>query len=62
MKIEIYLNNGMKFTADVTGYSGKDFTADLNNPQLNHINIGDVVMSKHAILMVMPVDAKQTEG
>lgn len=55
MEIEIHLNNGMKFTANVTGYNGSDFTAQLNNSQINHVNIGDLVINKHAVLMIMPV-------
>lgn len=55
MEIEIHLNNGMKFTANVTGYEGGAFTEQLNNPQINHVNIGDLVLSKHAVLMIMPV-------
>lgn len=54
MEIEIHLNNGMKFTADVEGYRGDLFTKSLNNPQASHVNIGDVVLSKHSILLVMP--------
>lgn len=57
MKIEVLLNNGMKFTAEVTGYSGAEFTKMLNNPQTSHVNIGDLVMSKHAVMTVMPVYA-----
>lgn len=55
MTIEIHLNNGMKFTADVAGYNGTEFTKQLNNPQVNHVNIGDLVLSKHAVVLVMPV-------
>lgn len=61
MEIEIHLNNGMKFTATVTGYSGDEFTKSLNNPQINHVNIGDLVLSKHAVVMVMPVQEVVTE-
>lgn len=54
MKIEIHLNNGLMFTADVDGYNGEDFAKALNNPQTGHVNIGDVVIQKHSILIVMP--------
>lgn len=59
MKIEIHLTNGMKFTATVEGYSGEEFTKALNNPQVNHVNIGDLVLSKHAVTLVMPVQETQ---
>lgn len=55
MAIEIHLNNGMVFTANVMGYNGTEFTKQLNNPQVNHVNIGDLVLSKHAVVLVMPV-------
>lgn len=61
MKIEIHLNNGMKFTADVTGYNGAEFTTQLNNPQISFVNIGDLVLSKHTIILTMPVTNEPTE-
>lgn len=61
MKIEIHLNNNMKFTANVTGYNGESFTAQLNNPQINHVNIGDLVLNKHSVLLVMPVQTEIVE-
>lgn len=56
MKIEIHLNNGMKFTADVEGYNGEGFTKALNSERISHVNIGDLVLNKHSVLMVLPVD------
>lgn len=61
MEIEIHLNNGMKFTANVEGYSGDSFTKALNSPQTNHVNIGDLVLSKHSILLVLPVNTIKEE-
>lgn len=59
MKIEIHLNNGFKFTATVEGYEGALFAQQLNNPQISHVNIGDLVLSKHAVLIVMPADVTE---
>lgn len=56
MKIEIHLNTGMKFTAHVEGYKGTEFAKVLNNPQITHVSIGDLVLSKHALLMIVPVN------
>lgn len=56
MKIKIHLNNGMEFVATVTGYNGADFTAQLNNSQISHVNIGDLVLSKHSVMMIMPFE------
>lgn len=59
MKIEIHLNNGMKFTADVEGYDGDQFSKALNSQSISHVNIGDVVINKHTVLLVMPVQDKE---
>lgn len=59
MDIEIHLTNGMKFTAStVEGYTGKSFTEQLNNPQIQYINIGDLVLNRNAILIIMPAGAE----
>lgn len=55
MNLEIYLNNGMKFTAsNVTGFTGKDFTTDLNNTAIQYINVGDLILNRNAIMMIVP--------
>lgn len=59
MKIEIHLNNGMKFTATVEGYSGDEFTKALNDRDVSHVNIGDLVLNKHTVLLVMPVNDEE---
>ena len=56
MNITIYLNNGMKFDANVEGYDAVDFSNKMNNPQLVTVSIGDIVVSKHAILLVIPTE------
>lgn len=59
MQIEIHLNNGMKFTAEVSDYSGSEFTKALNNPQITFVNIGDLTLNKHTVLLVMPVQTEE---
>lgn len=54
MNITIYLNNGMQFDAIVEGYKGAEFAEKMNNPQLQVITIGDIVLNKHAVMMVVP--------
>ncbi|QJT71652.1 hypothetical protein [Psychrobacillus phage Spoks] len=56
MKITIYLNNGMQFSADVEGYDAAEFSNKMNNPQLTMISIGDIVLNKHAVMMVIPTE------
>lgn len=55
--LTIYLNNGMQFTAEVEGYDATEFAVGLNNPQITVVSIGDIVLNRHAILMVVPTDA-----
>ncbi len=45
----------MKFTAEVEGYTGSEFTKALNDQKVTHVNIGDLVLNKHTVLLVMPV-------
>lgn len=56
MQIKIYLNNGLTFTADAAEYNGSGFAKAINDPQLQVVSIGDLVISKHAILLVAPAD------
>lgn len=57
MDITIYLNNGMQFNATVEGFNGAEFAEKMNNPQLNVLSIGDVVINKHAVMMIVPSTA-----
>ena len=61
MKITIYLNNNMQFTADVEEYNASDFTSKMNSPQIVMINIGDIVINKNNIMMVIPSDILPTK-
>lgn len=56
MQIKIYLNNGITFTAEATDYNGSDFAKAINNRETQVVSIGDLVISKHAILLVAPAD------
>lgn len=60
MNITVYLNNGMQFNASVEGYDAADFSTKMNNPQLTVISIGNIVLNKHAVMMVIPTDIVPT--
>jgi sRNA-binding regulator protein Hfq len=62
MNITIYLNNSMQFNATVEGYNAADFSAQLNNPQITMVSIGNIVLNKHAVMMIVPTDVLPTEG
>lgn len=57
MNLTIILNNGMQFTAQVENYDPVAFATTLNNNQVTVVNIGNVVLSRHAILMVVPTES-----
>lgn len=56
MQIKIYLNNGITFTADAADYNGAEFASAINDRDLQVVSVGDLVISKHAILLVVPAD------
>lgn len=60
MNITIYLNNGMQFKATVEGYDAADFATKMNNPQLVVISIGNIVLNKNAVMMIVPTDVVPT--
>lgn len=56
MNLTIYLNNGLQFNATVEGYNAVEFTQAQNNPQTTFVSIGDIVLNKHAVMMILPSD------
>lgn len=60
MNITIYLNNGMQFNATVEGYDAAEFSVQLNNQQITMVSIGDIVLNKHAVMMIVPTDVLPT--
>ena len=60
MNITIYLNNGMQFNASVEGYDAAEFSTKMNNPQITVMSIGDIVLSKHAVMMIVPTEVVPT--
>lgn len=57
--IKIQLNNGMVMNATVEGYNAENFTKVLNNQGTMYVNVGDVVINKHMISLVMPVETEE---
>ena len=54
MDITIFLGNGQSFNASDTDYNAAGFAKSLNNPQILMVNIGDIVINKHAVQMIVP--------
>lgn len=51
----------MQFNATVEGYDAGDFSTQLNNPQITMVSIGNIVLNKHAVMMIVPTDVLPNE-
>lgn len=60
--IMLYLNNGDVFTTSDVEYSPEDFAIQLNNPQSQLVALGDIVVNKPAVMMVVPIQAIPVES
>lgn len=60
MNLTIYLTNQMQFNVTVDNYDATDFAIKMNNPQLTVISLGDVVLNKHAVMMIVPTEVVPT--
>lgn len=56
MNLTIYLNNGLQFNAVIENFNAADFAQAQNNPQIAFVSIGDIVLNKHAVMMILPSD------
>ncbi|GKV67292.1 MULTISPECIES: hypothetical protein [unclassified Sporosarcina] len=56
MEIKIYLNNGLTFSANAPEFDGTKFAQGINDPQMQVASFGDIVINKHAILLIAPAD------
>lgn len=61
MKITIFLNNGLQFNATVETYHPSEFTTSMNNPQVTMISIGDMILNKNAVMMIIPTEIVPTK-
>ena len=61
MKVTVTLNGGKEFTVDVENYDATEITKNMNDPQIQVINIGNVVLGKHSIMMIAPTSIVPNE-
>ncbi|TCJ01598.1 hypothetical protein [Cytobacillus praedii] len=54
MKLVVYLNNGKENVVTVVQYDKEKINEDLNNQQLTTVIIGDMIFSRHSVVMVAP--------
>lgn len=57
MEISIYLNNGMHYNVMIPTYNAEELSNTINQPGVNVITIGDIVLSKHVIIATVPTES-----
>jgi hypothetical protein len=60
-KIQVTLNDNTTITASVEGYDASNLSDKLNDPKLLMVTIGNVIVNKNAVKMIMPVVEPPTE-
>jgi len=54
MDYQVQLNNGQTLNLKDYKFDSTALKAELNNQRINFISIGDVIISKHTILSIVP--------
>lgn len=54
MKVTITLNGGEKINAEVPNFNATEITEKMNDSQITVINVGDIVLGKHSVMMIAP--------
>lgn len=54
MDYQVQLNNGQTLNLKEYKFDSTALKAELNNQRINFISIGDVIISKHTILSIVP--------
>lgn len=55
--VMIYLTNGITIKTYVEDFNAEDVSASGNNPLLNVIAIGNIVINKHNVMLVVPIQS-----
>jgi len=53
-RITIYLHNSNTFSADIPNYDAAALAQSLNDPKLLMISVGDVVVNKNTVQLILP--------
>jgi hypothetical protein len=57
-KIQISLHDGNVITAEVASYNSADLANKLNDPKLLMVQVGDAIINKNAVKLIIPVPAQ----
>lgn len=55
MQVEIYTNDGFKYTVTYENYDAKGFAKELNNPNLSFLQLGNSGENKNSIALIAPI-------
>lgn len=58
--IEIYLNNGKVINASMENYQSGSLAQSLNDQRILFITIGDAIVNRNMIQLILPATAEQT--
>lgn len=61
MKITITLNGGKEVNVKAPKYNASELVEKMNDHKTTMINIGEVVLGKHSIMMIAPYVEPQAE-
>lgn len=57
MKVTITLNGGKEITVEAPSYNASEITEKMNDTQITVINVGNVILGKHSVMMIAPYEA-----
>ena len=61
VELIIRMNDGTRLTTKVQEYNAESLTEELNNHQKMLVNIGPVIVQKHNIVSIVPLDQMEEE-
>lgn len=56
MKYQIQLSNNLSYILEGADFNPKGITNQLNNPNIGFVSFGDVVVNKHIIKGIFPIN------
>lgn len=59
MNYQISLNNGQQINLHGVEFDVEAFTKSLNSPEVQFVNLGGVIVNKHIILSITPVQVQE---
>lgn len=61
MKVEILTHNGGRYETEVPDYNAELINTEANNRDLNTLKIGEIIISRIELKMVVPINEQSQE-